>query len=101
MINIIKDMRAPHGVLIHFDPAPHRSVGQVKERTRKTMACQHCGHQEKLPENGEIADVGDLCRGCWKFICPRCVKRGSCDPLEEQLRRWEAGEPINPYRLPK
>ena len=100
MIAVVKNMLKPYGELITFDPDPQRSKGQFGETVRKTMCCQHCGCQIKLPQNGEIADVGDLCRGCWKFICPRCVKLGTCNPLEKQLAESEAtGQPLNPYRL--
>ena len=101
MVYVVKNMIRPQGALIHFDPDPHRSRGQVKERTRKTMACQHCGYQVILPDNGEIADVGDLCRHCFEFICPRCVKLGTCNPQEKYLEECERkGVGFNPYRLP-
>jgi hypothetical protein len=99
MVYIVKNAIKPHGALIHFDPDPQRSKGQVKEKVRKTMACQHCGYQMILPENGELADVGDLCRHCWKFICPTCVKKGTCHPLEQHLADIEAGK-LSLHRLP-
>ena len=102
MIAIVKNYLKPYAELIKFDPDPHRSRGQVNQTTRKTMRCQHCGRHEILPKDGEISDVGDLCRHCWQFICPRCVKLGSCNPLERHLEECErTGLNLNPYRLPE
>jgi len=100
MVAILKNIVRAQGVLIRFDPDPHRGRGQVKEHVRKTMCCQHCGKQVILPKDGEIADVGDLCRNCFEFICPTCVQLGSCHPLEQYLVECErTGKALNPYRL--
>lgn len=97
MVYVVKNALKPYGELIQFSPG-----GDSNAVTRKTMCCQHCGTQVLLPANGEIADVGDLCRNCFEFICPRCVKRGTCNPLEKYLEACEeAGVPLNPYRLPE
>jgi len=97
MVYVVKNALKPYGELIEFDPG-----GDRNSHTRKTMCCQHCGRQQILPADGELADVGDLCRHCMQFICPRCVKLGTCFPLEHYLDECErTGKLLNPYRLPE
>jgi hypothetical protein len=89
----------PKSYFQRFDIDPPK--GQEKLFECDVMACQHCGKQVFIPKGG-LHDVGDLCRHCWGFICPACVKLGTCNPLEKQLIESErTGKPINPYRLPE
>jgi len=96
---IAKIGRAHHSVLERFDPDPHRGKGEVKFRVQVHMRCEHCDYQVPIPDDGYVADVGDLCRHCWRFICAECVKKGSCNPQEKRLAEWESGKvAFNPYR---
>lgn len=52
-----------------------------------------CNHDQRvvfvLPGQ-DPANLGGLCKTCMKLICPRCVRKGGCDPWEEQMARAEA-----------
>lgn len=86
----------PKSYFVCFEPDKDKPLEEYDY-----MACQHCGTQQRIPRTG-LHDVGDICRYCWKFICPTCVKVGTCDPMEKKLAEAEAGNPhvFNPYRLP-
>lgn len=56
-----------------------------------TFTCAHCGGIVLVPPKADINQLGGYCHPCgMKMICPRCVAKGSCDPLEQKLRRMEA-----------
>jgi len=84
----------PKSYFVCFEADRDRTV-----RESDVMCCQHCGRQQFIPKSG-LHDVGDLCRHCWEFICPACVKLGTCDPLEQKFLECERNNtPFNPYRL--
>lgn len=60
------------------------------EQWTDTFTCGHCNAVVAVPVKQQAADIGGLCKQCMKLICPGCVTRGHCDPLEEKLRRAEA-----------
>lgn len=55
-----------------------------------TLSCAHCQRIAHLKAKQRPEDVGGLCYGCMKPICPKCVDTGVCDPIEEKLKREEA-----------
>lgn len=57
-----------------------------------TMACGHCNRIIHVQARQRPEDIGGLCKQCMRPICPGCVDRGNCDPLERKLERWEAKE---------
>jgi hypothetical protein len=57
-----------------------------------TMSCGHCNRIVHVGARKRPEDIGGLCKQCMRCICPQCVDRGNCDPLERQLERMEARE---------
>ena len=56
-----------------------------------TFTCAHCGGIVLVPPKASVDQIGGYCGGCgMKLICPNCGARGTCDPLEEKLKRAEA-----------
>lgn len=54
-----------------------------------TMACGHCNRILHVQARQRPEDLGGLCKQCMRPICPTCVDKGNCDPLEKKLERWE------------
>lgn len=76
-------MRRPGGYLYSFDP------GGVRQES-DTFTCHHCNKVVIVKPKCDPYDLGGMCRLCDKMICPDCVNKGSCDPLEKKLERAEA-----------
>lgn len=57
-----------------------------------TMSCGHCNRIIHVRARQRPEDIGGLCKHCMRCICPQCVDRGNCDPLEKKLARWEDRE---------
>lgn len=76
-------MRNAGGYLFSFDP------GGVRQES-DTFTCGHCCKVVIVKPRCDPYDLGGMCRICEKMICPGCVSRGVCDPLEEKLQRAEA-----------
>ena len=76
-------MRNPQGQATVFD-----GDGEIK--VRDTFTCYHCNQVVHVPPRADPANIGGLCYGCFKLICPKCVAEGRCDPIEKKLERWEA-----------
>jgi hypothetical protein len=76
-------MLRPGGYLYSFD------VGGVRQEA-DTFTCFHCNRIVIVKPKCDPCDLGGMCRICDKMICPDCVNKGSCDPLEERLLREEA-----------
>lgn len=70
------------GYFFSFDP-----IGVRQESD--TFTCHHCNKVVIVKPKCDPCDLGGLCRICDKMICPACVNKGSCDPLEEKLKRAE------------
>jgi hypothetical protein len=75
-------MRSPGGYAFSFD------VGGVRQEA-DTFTCYHCNTIVIVKPKCDPYDLGGMCRLCEKMICPKCVDIGSCDPLEEKLKRAE------------
>lgn len=54
-----------------------------------TFSCSHCQRITHVMPRMDPADLGGMCKVCYKLICPFCVGKG-CDPLEKKLERSEA-----------
>lgn len=59
-----------------------------------TFTCQHCNQivfccdritKKPLPPD----QCGGICNNCRGNICPRCVNRGACMPLERAIEQME------------
>lgn len=55
-----------------------------------TFTCRHCQKIVDVPAFGRPEDVGGLCYTCMGCICPACVDRATCDPIDEKIKRAEA-----------
>jgi len=74
----------------------NRFTGKVEKET-DFFVCGHCQMQVPVPVKSKAEDMGGLCWGCRRLICPGCVGKLTCDPIEEKLahgyrtkdwRRW-------------
>lgn len=63
-------------------------LGQTHETD--TFTCRHCQKLVSVPAMAKPEDVGGLCYRCYAPICPSCVEKGGCDPIDEKIRREEA-----------
>lgn len=81
-------MRKPGG---YFESTgPSGKLDRFVTIESDTFTCQHCGKVVFVKPMCDPADAGGLCKTCNSLICPQCVARGVCDPLEEKLKREEA-----------
>ena len=55
-----------------------------------TFTCKHCCSVKQVAVRQRPEDIGGLCKCCMGLICGPCVDKGTCDPLEEKLKRMEA-----------
>jgi len=76
-------MRNPKGYGMVFSPC-----GVIEEHD--TLVCGHCNRIVIVRPKCDPYDLGGMCRLCEKMICPACVNKGVCDPLEKKLEREEA-----------
>lgn len=53
-----------------------------------TFSCFHCNSVVHVKPRMDPADLGGLCKICFKLICPRCVGLG-CSPFEKRLEQAE------------
>lgn len=74
-------------------PGRQRGFVQVSGPTGveeyETFTCGHCGQIKKVPPKASPDELGGLCKVCMSMICPACVGKNRCDPLEEKLKRQE------------
>lgn len=54
-----------------------------------SFTCQHCNFVVAVPLMADPANIGGLCKRCMGLICPKCVARGDCDPIELKIDRME------------
>lgn len=76
-------MRNAQGYLSVFDP-------EGTHREEDSFTCFHCNKIVFVPARASPTSLGGLCYVCNELICPACVEKGACDPLEEKLKRQEA-----------
>ncbi len=76
-------MFRPGGYAFTFD------AGGIRQEA-DTFTCFHCNKVVVVKPKCDSYDLGGMCRICEKMICPDCVDKGICDPLEEKLKRAEA-----------
>jgi len=76
-------MRSPQGYATIVGP------GENKEFD--TFTCFHCQQIVTVKPLMDPADLGGLCKVCYRLICPRCVGQ-SCNPWERQMEIMEAKE---------
>jgi hypothetical protein len=59
----------------------------------ETYWCGHCGAHTHIRPFQRASDVGGMCKGCMKTLCPRCAREYSmtleCAPLEELIKKIE------------
>lgn len=68
--------------------AAYSEDGRVK-REATTFCCQHCNKLVFVPLKADPANMGGLCKLCMGLICPACVERNYCDPIEAKIERME------------
>lgn len=61
-----------------------------KQVESDAFTCGHCNRIVPVPPYTDPASIGGRCGVCDSLICPECVAKGTCDPLEEKLARAEA-----------
>jgi hypothetical protein len=61
------------------------AFGTVKEADTFT-----CGHCQLVVHVKPFEREFTRCGGCDRLICKGCAARQVCDPIEEQLQRFEA-----------
>lgn len=54
-----------------------------------TFTCFHCNNVVKVKPGCNPDDIGGMCKGCMKMICPGCLDQG-CTPFEKRLEAVEA-----------
>ena len=62
--------------------------GSVREH--ETFTCRHCNGLVVVGFKCAPETAGGICGGCQSMICPRCTAKGTCDTVEEKIRRMEA-----------
>jgi len=72
-------------------PQGHACITEPDKATIEldTFSCGHCNRIRHVQPKQRGEDVGGLCKTCMRLICPACVTRGLCDPLEEKIERIE------------
>lgn len=91
-------MRNPGGYAVIVSPDPTKAnfdrmtCEELPAGTteRDTFSCFHCGRVTHVKPRMDPADLGGLCKQCMRLICPHCLGKGNCDPLEKKLERMEA-----------
>lgn len=88
-------MRKPGGYAVLVGPAidQERSEafqGQGEVAECDTFSCGHCGFIVHVPLRAAPENLGGLCKTCMKLICPNCVNKGICTPLEKRIEMMEA-----------
>jgi len=68
----------------YFDGPLHN--GRMVEVHSST--CSHCQAQTEFPSQKRMMEFVDVCRGCMKLICLRCVGK-PCRPFEAEAERIE------------
>lgn len=66
-------MRNPNGYVQITDGHPRfggKVVGELD-----TFQCSHCGKHSYVKAGAKLDELGNMCRGCMKMICPECAKR--------------------------
>jgi hypothetical protein len=71
----------PGGINTYFDPV----YGEVEAHS---STCSHCQTITDFPSLKRMFDHVEMCRGCMKLICLRCVGKG-CRPYEKEAERQE------------
>ena len=57
-----------------------------------TFTCSHCGSLIHI-KTKKLEDIGWLCHGCMKWVCPACATKDTkCDVIERKLDRIEASD---------
>jgi len=62
----------------------------VAEKNQDTFVCNHCQKIVFVKPKCDPADLGGLCWGCNKLICPACTNKQVCMPWEKQMEIMEA-----------
>lgn len=94
-------MRNPGGYGVLIAPQAHRvnldglrceavAEGQAEF---DTFTCGHCGRVTHVMPKEDPANIGGLCKGCMKLVCPHCVGKG-CSPLEKRIQQMEEADYI-------
>ena len=75
-----------------FNPGGYLLIAtdQGKNIEYDTFICGHCNKIVIVPPRSDMSDLGGMCRGCMKLICPKCVDKQTCTPFEKQLEKIEA-----------
>ena len=75
-------MRNPGGQILICDDSGSR-------REHDTFTCHHCCKVVMVPVRADPAAIGGMCYQCMKLVCPGCVAKAECTPLEKWLEQQE------------
>lgn len=65
------------------------SFGPLGVTTLHSSTCAHCQHITDFESLRRMMDHVDVCRGCMRLICLKCVGQ-PCRPFEKEAERREA-----------
>jgi len=77
----------PEDAQVNFDGLRCENI-QAGSFEVETVSCGHCGRVIHVRPRMDPADMGGLCKQCYRFECPSCVGKG-CSPLEKKLEAME------------
>lgn len=79
---------APEPTRVNFDRLRCETIGEGTFEA-DTFTCIHCNHIVHVKAGAIPEELGSMCRGCMKMVCPRCAP-GPCVPWLKQLEAAEA-----------
>lgn len=63
---------------------------KIEAKNIDCAVCNHCQKVMFIKPMCDPADLGGLCWGCNKLICPDCTNKQVCTPWEKQMDIMEA-----------
>lgn len=71
-------------------PAQLRDVyGREIPHECDSYSCGHCNRVVFVRPKEKPEDIGGMCYQCWHLVCPHCVDKAICTPLEKRLEIME------------
>ncbi len=58
-------------------------------READTYSCGHCQRVVVVPAKADPANLGGMCYACMHLVCPACVAKAECTPIEKWLEQQE------------
>lgn len=90
-------MRRPggYGQLICFDASSAIATdrhGRRIEAEHDTSSCGHCGVVTFVNAYERPEDIGGMCKGCMRHVCPECHGQIGCKVIEKRIEEMERRE---------